>query len=196
MAAISFKKAGTVFIFMDFQNYILENFLPPERAEQVVEKAEAVLAAARQAGCFIIHVSVCFRPGYPEISGRNRMFSWIRDSGMADPGSRGIAFNDRMAPQQGEPVVQKRRVGAFGGTDLDMILRAKGVEKIFLAGVATSHVVLTTFNQAFDLDYDLAVIRDACADGDETAHSFLTETFFPKLGGVHTSQELLNALKE
>ncbi|WP_326831346.1 cysteine hydrolase family protein [Bombella favorum] len=195
MAAINRGKAGTVFIFMDFQNYILENFLPPERAEQVVKQAETVLAAARKAGCFIIHVAVCFRPGYPEINGRNKMFSWIRDSGMADPGSRGIAFADRMAPKPEEPVVQKRRVGAFGGTDLDMILRAQGVEKIFLAGVATSHVVLTTLNQAFDLDYDLTVIHDACADGDETAHAFLTETFFPKLGSVLSSRDVLAFLE-
>ncbi|WP_077396359.1 cysteine hydrolase family protein [Bombella intestini] len=195
MAAINRGQAGTVFIFMDFQNYILENFLPPERAEQVVKQAEAVLAAARKAGCFIIHVAVCFRPGYPEINGRNKMFSWIRDSNMADPSSRGIAFVDRMAPQPEEPVVQKRRVGAFGSTDLDMILRAKGIEKVFLAGVATSHVVLTTFNQAFDLDYDLTVIHDACADGDETAHVFLTETFFPKLGNVLSSRDVLAFLE-
>lgn len=189
-------KAGTAFIFMDFQNYILKNFLPPERAQQVVEKAHAVLEAARQSGCLIIHVMVCFRPGYPEINGRNRMFSWIRESGMAIPESHEIAIDDRMAPRPEEPVVQKRRVGAFGSTDLDMILRAQGIEKIFLSGVATSHVVLTTFSQACDLDYDLAVISDACADGDEIAHTFLTETFFSKVGDVHTSQAVVDALNK
>lgn len=195
MVNIESGGAGTAFIFMDFQNYILKNFLPPETAEQVVGRAGEVLAAARKAGCFIIHVAVCFRPGYPEISRRNRMFSWIRDSGMARPDSHDIAIDARLAPQPEEPVVEKRRIGAFGGTDLDMILRARGVERLFLSGVATSHVVLTTFNQAFDLDYDLTVIHDACADGDETAHAFLTETFFPKLGGVRSSRDVLATLK-
>lgn len=195
MTDIISSKARTAFIFMDFQNYILKNFLPPERAEQVVKQARAVLEAARQADCLIIHVMVCFRPGYPEINGRNRMFSWIRDSGMAIPGSSESAIDDRMAPRPEEPVVQKRRVGAFGGTDLDMILRAQGIETVFLSGVATSHVVLTTFSQACDLDYDLAVIRDACADNDEAAHTFLTESFFPKVGAVHTSQAVMDALK-
>jgi nicotinamidase-related amidase len=60
-----------------------------------------------------------------------------------------------------------------------MILRAKGVDTLVLFGIATSGVVLTTVRHAFDLDYRLIVLKDACADLDPEVHRVLTEKVFP-----------------
>ena len=65
-------------------------------------------------------------------------------------------------PQPEDVVVVKHRVGAFSSTDLDMILRAKGVDTLVLTGLATSGVVLSTVRQGADADYRLVVVADCC----------------------------------
>lgn len=75
---------------------------------------------------------------------------------MAD--NESTAIHPDVAPAENEVV--KRRVGAFSFTELEMILRAQGIENLILTGVTTSRVVLSTVGQAFDLDYRLIVVND------------------------------------
>ena len=96
---------------------------------------------------------------------------------------------DAVAPLPGEPVVTKRRVSAFAGSDLDALLRAHRAERLVLAGIATSGVVLSTFTQAADLDFDLVVLSDACADADPEVHRVLLQQVFPKAAAVITTAE-------
>ena len=78
----------------------------------------------------------------------------------------------------------KRRVSAFAGSDLDVVLRAGGIEDLVLCGIATSGVVLSTLRQAADLDYRLTVLRDACADADAEVHRVLTREGLPAPGAT------------
>ena len=96
---------------------------------------------------------------------------------------------DAVAPHPGEPVVTKRRVRGFADSDLDAILRAHRAERLVLAGIATSGVVLSTFTQAADLDFDLVVLSDAVADADPEVHRVLLEKVFPKQAAVLTTAE-------
>jgi nicotinamidase-related amidase len=80
--------------------------------------------------------------------------------------------------------VTKRRVSAFTGSDLEVLLRAGDVEELVLCGISTSGVVLSTLRQAADQDYGLTVLRDACADGDEEVHRVLIEKVFPRQAEV------------
>ena len=71
--------------------------------------------------------------------------------------------------------MRKQRVGAFSTTDLDDQLKARGIDTLVLAGISTSGVVLSTVLDAFDRDYRVIVLSDACADPDAEMHSFLLE---------------------
>jgi nicotinamidase-related amidase len=86
-------------------------------------------------------------------------------------------------------VVVKRRVSAFAGSDLAVLLRALRAERLVLAGIATSGVVLSTYIEAADLDFDLVVLSDACADADPEVHRVLLEKVFPKQAAVLTAEE-------
>jgi nicotinamidase-related amidase len=166
-------------LVMDVQRGIAERF---EGGEVVARVAEA-LAAARAAGIPVIFVRVAFRPGHPEISPRNRSFAALRDTGrLLDDAS--TAIDPRVAPQAGEVVVTKRRVSAFAGSDLDVVLRAIGAQHLVLCGLSTSGVVLSTVRAAADRDYALTVLRDACADADAEVHRVLTEKVFPRQAEV------------
>ena len=88
----------------------------------------------------------------------------------------------------------KRRVSAFSGSDLDVLLRAKQADTLVLAGIATSGVVLSTLRQAADLDFRLVVLSDACADGDAEVHRVLTEKVFPRQAQVTTTDDWVATL--
>lgn len=72
----------------------------------------------------------------------------------------------------------KHRMGAFSSTDLDMILRANGIQTLVLSGIATSGVVLSTLRYA--ADYRLVVVKDCCSDCDEEVHRVLLDKVFPR----------------
>ena len=151
--------------------------------DAVVQRAGAAIAAARAAGVPVIYVRVAFRPGFPEVSTRNKTFGALRDSDMLGDDDA-IAIHPALAPQPGEVVVDKRRVSAFAGSDLDVVLRAADVDELVLCGISTSGVVLSTLRAAADLDYRLTVLRDACADGDPEVHRVLLEKVFPRQADV------------
>jgi len=173
----------TALLVMDCQNDIVA-MLPVPEAEALLERAAAALAGARRACWPVIHVVVAFREGYPEVSPRNPRFSAFKASGRLLAGSEGAAIHPRVAPLAGEPVVTKRRVGAFSTTDLEALLRARDITTLVLAGIATSGVVLSTVRWAADMDYRLIVLEDACADRDPEVHRVLMGKVFPGQAAV------------
>lgn len=94
-----------------------------------------------------------------------------------------------MAPQEGDVTVTKRRVSAFTGSDLEVVLRAKGIQHLVLTGIATSGVVLSTLREASDKDYQLTVIEDCCADADEEVHRVLTTKVFVKQAEIFSAEQ-------
>jgi nicotinamidase-related amidase len=143
--------------------------------------------AARAAGIPVIYIVVRFRKGYPEVSERNRAFAAIRGAGAAmEESNPATAIHPAIAPQDGDIVVTKRRVSAFSGSDLDVVLRALQVDGLVLAGIATSGVVLSTLRAAADMDFRCTVLSDCCADGDEEVHRVLTTKLFPRQAAVLT----------
>ncbi len=83
---------------------------------------------------------------------------------------------------------------AFSGSAFEMILRSKNIETLILMGHATSGVILSTVRLAADLDYNLVVVEDGCADRDPEVHKLLMERVFPRQGTVVSSGEMVEAL--
>lgn len=178
--------ATQALMVMDVQNGIVERYR--EQSEPILGPLTRAVAGARAAGVPVIFVRVAFRPGAPEISPRNRTFAALRGSGMGeDDAATGV--HPAVAPRAGETVVTKRRVSAFSGSDLDVVLRSLGVDALVLTGLATSGVVLSTLRQAADLDFELTVLGDCCADTDPEVHRVLLERVFPRQATVSTADE-------
>jgi nicotinamidase-related amidase len=144
-------------------------------------------------GVKLIYVKIAFREGYPEVSPRNRSFAALKESGRMLEGTSSIV-DPRVDPQPEDVIVTKRRVSAFAGSDLDVVLRAAGIESLVLTGIATSGVVLSTLREAADQDFDLVVLSDGCVDGDEEVHRVLCEKVFPRQAAVMTVGEWVESL--
>jgi nicotinamidase-related amidase len=127
----------------------------------------------------VIHV-VAVRPGHPEVSPRNRMFSPAKANGMTVAGSEGAAIHPAAAAREGEPIVVKHRVSPFVGTDVETLVRSSGIDRLVLAGVTTSGVVLSTVHHAGDVHYRFVVVPDCCADPDAEVHAMLLNIVIPK----------------
>jgi len=182
----------TALLLMDFQNGIAGR----PGFEPTVEAAARALATARDRGIPPVFVRVAFRPGYPEVAASNLAFG-VRAAGAGDamlvdnPATQVV---DRLAPRGQEPIVVKKRVSAFAGSDLEVLLRGLGADELVLAGIATSGVVLSTVRQAADLDFRLTVLADACGDADPEVHRVLTEKVFPRQATVTTVDDWAAAL--
>jgi nicotinamidase-related amidase len=182
-------------LVMDYQIDILEKFMAPADPIEVLSVLPKLLAAARSAGMLVIYVVASFRPGYPEISPRNPIFSGLAQNGLLQAGSPGTQIHPAVAPIEGEPIVVKHRVGAFSGTDLQTILQSRAIETLVLTGVSTSVVVLSTLRQAFDLDYRILVAGDCCADPDREVHDMLLSRVFPRQATVTSAALLCDAIR-
>ncbi len=174
-------------LVMDIQNGIVERI---GNDPGLLGRLGSAISAARQAGMPIIYVHVRFREGYPEISPRNRTFSALKEGTIPMTESDlSTAIHPAVAPQAGDIVVTKRRVGAFSGSDLDVVLRAQGVDALVLTGIATSGVVLSTLRVAADMDFEITVLSDCCADSDAEVHNLLMTKVFPRQAEVLTLEE-------
>jgi nicotinamidase-related amidase len=161
----------TALFVMDFQNEIVD----PKGAigshglaEQVIQMnaiptTAKVLAAARKAGMLVVHVTVAFRPGHPEIAEGSALFQGIKDAGALVEGSWGAEIHPDLTPVDGEVVVTKRGVSAFAGTDLELVLRNRGIDNVVLTGIATTFVIEGTARHAVDLGIPVIVLDDCCA---------------------------------
>jgi nicotinamidase-related amidase len=89
-----------------------------------------------------------------------------------------------LAPAANEITVTKRRVSAFTGSDLEVVLRAKNVNHLILTGIATRGVVLSTVREAADKDYAMTVLSDCCMDPDLEVHNMLMTKIFPRQADV------------
>jgi nicotinamidase-related amidase len=138
-------------LVMDYQVDTLTRFMTAAQSARAIARVPDLIAMARDAGMMVIHVVVAFRPGHPEISPRNPLFSALKANGMMAAGSEGAAIHPAAAAREGEPIVVKHRISPFVGTDLETLLRANGIDTLVLADVHTSGVVLSTVRHAGDL---------------------------------------------
>jgi nicotinamidase-related amidase len=190
---LAFDRGRTAVLVMDYENDIL-GMLPEKAQAPLLDRASAILKGAREAHVPVIYVVVRFRNGYPEVSRQNKRFNALKESRRLREGTPGAEIHGRIAPQQGDIVVTKRRVGAFSTTDLESILRANNISTLAMFGISTSGVVLSTVRWAADMDYQVIVVADACADFDDEVHRVLTDKVFPGQATVVTTQTFIRAL--
>ena len=183
---------STALLAMDFQTLIVDGYATDK--EPLLSRTARLLQAARATQIMIVYVVVGFRPGYPEVSDRNMSFRTVKETGRFTASDANVAIHPALAPAAGDTIVTKHRVGAFFGTDLEMILRANGIDTLLLTGVATSGVVLSTLRYAADSDYRLLVVKDCCSDKDAEVHRVLTEQVFPRQATVASAEEVIDML--
>ena len=179
-------------LVMDIQNGVVDSL--GEQSPRLLVTLADTVAAARLVRIPIIFVRVAFRSGGPEVSPKNLTFSaYLRSNALSETDDA-TQVHSAVAPQSGDIVVTKKRVSAFSGSDLQLVLRSLGVDSLVLTCIATSGVVLSTVREAADLDYLLTVLRDGCLDRDEEVHRVLMDKVFPRQASVVLATEWMDRI--
>ncbi|PZW50912.1 nicotinamidase-related amidase [Humitalea rosea] len=141
------------------------------RERGIIARTATAIAKARAAGVPIGFVRVGFSPDYRECPTTSAIFGGAKQHGLFKLGTRGTEVHADLAPQPGDFDIVKHRVSPFYGTSLEPVLRAHGIERIFLSGVSTVAVVQGTVRDAHDRDYVCVVLEDCCAAASAVDHA-------------------------
>jgi nicotinamidase-related amidase len=160
-------------------------------SESVIPNAAKIVDFARKKNHQLIHVGLGFSEGHPEVPDLDTPFLKAKKNNLFVKGSPSAEFHNAIA-QPNDLIIYKQRIGAFSENHLNLTLRTRGIENLVLFGISTSGIVLATVTRAFDLDFRLTIISDACFDTDAETHRVLTEKIFPKRGTVTTTDAFVS----
>jgi len=178
---------------MDYQNGIVDMLGEPD---DLLSRAADAIAVVRRRGGVVAYVRVAFTDAdFEAIPATSGMGARVGSAPQAfHDHSPATQIHKRVAPDAGDIVVRKVRVGAFSTTGLDARLRERGIDTLILAGISTSGCVLSTVRDAGDRDYRVIVLADATADREHDIHEFLIERIFPRQADVITVADLASLL--
>jgi nicotinamidase-related amidase len=186
------KTKNTSLLIMDVQGATVK--MLPETGSLFHPLIKAI-EFARGQGIPVLYIIVGFRKGYPEVSPENRSFSALKSGAMSLDLEGATEIPNSIAPREDEIIITKKRVSAFTGSDLEVVLRSLGIKHLVLTGIATSGVVLSTLREAADKDYSITVLSDGCADRDEEVHRILLTKIFPRQALVVDTDSWISSQK-
>jgi ureidoacrylate peracid hydrolase len=158
--------------------------------QAMVPTLERLIEGARQAGVPVIFIQAIYDPVYlpPVWYERNARLNFEVPRCLS--GTWGADFY-QVAPRPGETVVVKHRYSAFVGTELDLILRSRGIQTVIMTGVATNICVESTARDAFMRNYYVVLVDDCSATYRQDHHEGTLSNIALGFGVVTSSADVL-----
>ncbi|MFX1579840.1 MAG: cysteine hydrolase family protein [Promethearchaeota archaeon] len=155
----------TSLVVIDMLNDFVEEkgTLVVPKAKSLLPNQTRLLEAARKAGVMVMYLTDNHEPDDDEFE------KWPPHAVVGTWGSKVV---DALKPEKDDKVIPKRRYSGFFGTDLDLRLRERGIEKVVLTGVLTDICIMYTSADASARGYDVVIVEDATASTSEENHNF------------------------
>ena len=194
----------TAVVLIEYQNdFTSEGGALHGAVQDVMEKTgmlantRALVESARAAGATIVHAPITFAKGYGELSAHPYgILKGVVDSTAFVKGEWGSEIVDVLAPQEGDVVVEgKRGLDTFATTNLDFILRARGITTIALGGFLTNCCVESTMRTGYEKGYAVITLSDCVAATSTQEHENAIQFDYPMFSEVMTSGGFVEALQ-
>ena len=200
---IAIDPGKTALLLLHWQNDIASpagknaNDLPKRlKAAGIIEHTQAVLEASRKKEIPVVYVNAAHRPGYPEMPANcSPMSTMLAELGVMIKGTWGAGVIDELKPADNDIIVDNSSTSGFCYTDLDLILRNKGITDIILSGLATNFVVESTARDGFNMGYRVFTLEDCCMSLNEEMHNFSITNILSFIGWVIDSNTYTAALQ-
>ncbi|SED55417.1 Nicotinamidase-related amidase [Rhizobiales bacterium GAS191] len=191
--SLSLDPRTTALVLIDVQKGILPLPLAPYDAARIVENGATLGRRFAEAGATLVLVHVAYSSSYADKP------SQAVDVPMpAPPGGLPAQWSE-FAPEiealPADIIITKRQWGAFHGTELDLQLRRRGITTIVLGGIATNFGVESTAREAWQHNYAVVVVEDACTSVGTDLHRFSVENILPRVARVRRTAEIAAALQ-
>jgi nicotinamidase-related amidase len=162
----------------------------------MLENTKAAVAAAREAGAVVIHSPIQFAEGYGEITSHPYgILKGVVDTNAFVKGSWGAEIVEDVAPQPGDIVLEgKRGLDAFASTNLDFILRSKGIETVAISGFLTNCCVESTMRSAYEKGFEVVTLTDCVGATSEEEHKNAITYDYPMFSKPMTAAEFAQTL--
>jgi ureidoacrylate peracid hydrolase len=162
----------------------------------MLDNTRTLVEVARAAGATIVHAPITFAPGYGELAEHPYgILKGVVDSSAFVAGQWGAEIVDTLAPQEGDIVVEgKRGLDTFATTNLDFILRARGITTIALGGFLTNCCVESTMRTGYEKGYNVITLSDCVAATSSEEHDNAITFDYPMFSAVMTAQEFAGEL--
>ena len=163
----------------------------------MLDNTKRVVDAARQAGATVMHAPITFADGYNELSSHPYgILKGVVDGHAFVKDSWGAAIVDELAPKPGDIVIEgKRGLDTFASTNLDFILRSKGIQTIVLGGFLTNCCVESTMRTGYEHGYKVITLNDCVAATSIEEHDNALTYDFPMFSQPMTSSEFIDELQ-
>jgi nicotinamidase-related amidase len=163
---------------------------------RMLANTKDVVAAARTAGVTVMHAPISFAEGYNEISSHPYgILKGVVDGKAFVKGSWGAAIVDDLAPAGGDIVIEgKRGLDTFASTNLDFILRSKGITTLVLGGFLTNCCVESTMRSGYENGYRVITLNDCVAGTSLEEHENALKYDFPMFSVPMSSADLISQL--
>jgi ureidoacrylate peracid hydrolase len=203
LESFQLNSSNTALLVVDVQNDFCHNqgvfskykSVTLDHVEQAVSNLSALIEKCREFDLPIIFVRTIHSAWTDSPSWLKRLEGAGEKMPICRPDSWGSNFYN-VAPKEGDCTVTKHRYSAFIGTDLDLILRSKGLENILVAGVATNVCVESTARDGYHRDYNVILIEDCCGAYDKAEHAATLNNISKFFGVVTSSETLIAALEK
>ncbi|MDH4571745.1 cysteine hydrolase [Salinicola acroporae] len=166
--------------------------------DDMLTKTQRLVATARAAGVSVLHAPIHFAPGYGEITAQPYgILAGVVDGNAFVKGEWGAEICDALTPQAGDIVIEgKRGLDTFASTNLDFILRSKGIETIALAGFLTNCCVESTMRSGYEKGFEVLTLTDGVAATSEAEHDAAIRYDYPMFSKPMTIAEFTGRLPD
>ena len=161
-----------------------------------VAPVQRLIAASRAAGIPIVFSQYEFRPDYSDGGLLVELYPALREVGGMAAGTWDAALDSRLPVEPSDIVISKSRYSAFFGTELDQVLRERGVGTLIICGVTTEMCVESTLRDGFFHDFHIVLAADAVASVDRARHQATLQTVEYGFGAVTPTAEIIAALEQ